>query len=120
MLLFCSLWNSKSTCRADGTRVFWVVEDEHGRWHPDSGALDFAVRRYMLLKFPVPEAGEAAKQILEHEALYQRVARRMGLRVTQHLPEYVDGALLIPRFDRRYMNGTEIRLGVESSTRSPA
>jgi serine/threonine-protein kinase HipA len=93
---------------------FWVVEDEHGRWHPDSGTLDFAVRRYMLLKFPVPEAGEAAKQILEHEALYQRVAQRLGLRVTQHLPEYVDGALLIPRFDRRYMNGTEIRLGVES------
>jgi hypothetical protein len=79
---------------------FWVVEDGRGRWHPDSGALDFAVRRYMLWKFPVPEAGEFARQILEHEALYQRVAQRIGLRVTQQLPEYVDGALLIPRFDR--------------------
>jgi hypothetical protein len=52
------------------------------------------------LKFPVPESGEFARQILEHEALYQRVAQRIGLRVTQQLPEYVDGALLIPRFDR--------------------
>jgi serine/threonine-protein kinase HipA len=93
---------------------FWVVEDENGRWHPDSGALDFAVRRYMLLKFPVPEAGEFAKDILAHEALYQRVGQRLGLRVTQPLPEFVDGALLIPRFDRRFVNGAEIRLGVES------
>jgi serine/threonine-protein kinase HipA len=93
---------------------FWVVEDENGRWHPDSGALGFTVRRYMLLKFPVPEAGECAKEILHHEALYQRVARRLGLRVTQHLPESVGGALLIPRFDRLFVDGTEVRLGVES------
>jgi serine/threonine-protein kinase HipA len=93
---------------------FWVVEDENGRWHPDSGALSFAVRRYMLLKFPVPEAGEFAKEILAHEALYQRVGQRMGLRVTQCLPEFVDGALLIPRFDRGFVNAAEMRLGVES------
>lgn len=93
---------------------FWVVEDERGRWHPDSGALDFPVRRYVLLKFPVPEAGERAREILQHEALYQRVAMHMGLRVTQHQPEFVDGALLIPRFDRRFAHGAEVRLGVES------
>jgi len=93
---------------------FWVVEDANGRWHPDSGALDFPVRRYLLLKFPVPEAGERATEILQHEALYQRVAMHMGLRVTQHQPEFVDGALLIPRFDRRFLHGAEVRLGVES------
>ncbi|MBS0421775.1 MAG: HipA domain-containing protein [Proteobacteria bacterium] len=93
---------------------FWVVEDEKGRWHPDSGALYFPVRRYMLLKFPVPEAGEFAREILEHEARYQRVAMQVGLRVTQQLPEVVDGALLIPRFDRRFVRGVELRLGVES------
>lgn len=93
---------------------FWVVEDESGRWHPDSGVLGFAVRRYMLLKFPVPEAGNAARQILQHEALYQKIAQILGLRVTQQLPEFVDGALLIPRFDRRFTNGVEVRLGVES------
>lgn len=93
---------------------FWVVEDEQGRWHPDNGALGFPVRRHMLLKFPVPEAGEWAREILYHEARYQRIAQRLGLRVTQVLPEAVDGALLIPRFDRRFADGQEVRLGVES------
>jgi serine/threonine-protein kinase HipA len=93
---------------------FWVVEDENGRWHPDSGALGFAVRRYMLLKFPVPEAGKSAQEILQHEALYQRVGQILGIRVTRQLPEFVDGALLIPRFDRLFLDGAEVRLGVES------
>jgi serine/threonine-protein kinase HipA len=93
---------------------FWVVEDSSGRWHPDSGALAFAPRRYALLKFPVPEAGPRAATILRHEAAYQRVAQRLGLRVTPVLPEAVGEALLIPRFDRRQANGVEVRLGVES------
>jgi serine/threonine-protein kinase HipA len=93
---------------------FWVAEDEDGRWHPDSGALRFPIRRHALLKFPVPEAGARAQDILRHEAAYQRIAQQLGLRVTESLPTFVDGALLIPRFDRRYENGTEVRLGVES------
>jgi serine/threonine-protein kinase HipA len=93
---------------------FWVVEDAQGRWHPDSGALAFAPRRYALLKFPVPEAGPRAADILRHEAAYQRVAQQLGMRVTESLPEVVGDALLIPRFDRRQANGIEVRLGVES------
>ena len=81
-----------------------------GRWHPDSGVIGFPVRRYALLKFPVPEAGPRAEQILRHEAAYLRVAQRLGLRVTQALPEFVDGALLIPRFDRQVVEGREVRL----------
>jgi serine/threonine-protein kinase HipA len=93
---------------------FWVVEDLRGRWHPDSGVIGFPVRRYALLKFPVPEAGPRAEQILRHEAAYLRVAQRQGLRVTPALPEFVGGALLIPRFDRRTVACREVRLGVES------
>jgi serine/threonine-protein kinase HipA len=93
---------------------FWVVEDMRGRWHPDSGVIGFPARRYALLKFPVPEAGPRAEQILRHEAAYLRVAQRLGLRVTQALPQFVGGALLIPRFDRRTVEGREVRLGVES------
>lgn len=93
---------------------FWVVQDENGQWHPDSGLLGFPVRRYALLKFPVPEAGPRAELILRHEAAYQRVAQRLGLRVTEALPEFVGGALLIPRFDRRSVGEREVRLGVES------
>lgn len=93
---------------------FWVVEDEQGRWHPDSGEIPFGIRRHALLKFPVSESGPRAADILRHEAAYQRVAARVGLRVTSPLPEFADGALLIPRFDRRVIDGREIRLGVES------
>jgi len=93
---------------------FWVVQDEGGRWHPDDGYLADIARRYALLKFPVPEAGRRASEILRHEAAYQRVAARLGLRVTSELPEFIDGALLIPRFDRRCTVHGEVRLGVES------
>jgi serine/threonine-protein kinase HipA len=93
---------------------FWVVEDEGGRWHPDDGHLGDIARRYALLKFPLPEAGQRAADILRHEAAYQRVAARLGLRVTHELPEFIDGALLIPRFDRRSTPQGETRLGVES------
>jgi serine/threonine-protein kinase HipA len=91
-----------------------VAQDENGQWHPDSGSLGFPVRRYALLKFPVPEAGPRAEVILRHEAAYQQVAQRLGLRVTETLPRFVGGALLIPRFDRRYVDNREVRLGVES------
>jgi serine/threonine-protein kinase HipA len=93
---------------------FWVVQDKQGNWHPDAGQLAADVRRHALLKFPVPDAGPRAVDILRHEAAYQRVAQRMGLRVTPELPQFIDGALLVPRFDRRVGSGDEIRLGVES------
>lgn len=97
---------------------FWIVEDMQGQWHPDGGNLPFPIRRYALLKFPMPEAGARAGMILRHEARYQRVAARCGLRVTKELPTELpaaaDGALLLPRFDRRWDGGKEVRLGVES------
>ena len=93
---------------------FWVAQDTEGHWHPDNGELGMDVCRYALLKFPVPEAGARALDILRHEAAYQKVARAMNVRVTPELPEFIDGALLIPRFDRRVGSAGEIRLGVES------
>lgn len=92
---------------------FWVVQDANGQWYPDDGNCDGFAQKFALLKFPVPEAGINAERILRHEALFQRVAQRIGLRTTKELPEFVDGALLVPRFDRRLNNQVE-RLGVES------
>ncbi|HWK52231.1 MAG TPA: HipA domain-containing protein [Steroidobacter sp.] len=92
---------------------FWVVQDASGHWYPDDGNCDAFASKFALLKFPVPEAGSNAERILRHEALFQRVARRIGLRTTEELPEFVDGALLVPRFDRRRKRLVE-RLGVES------
>lgn len=92
---------------------FWVVQDANGQWYPDDGNCDAFASRFALLKFPAPEAGANAERILRHEALFQRVARRVGLRTTDDLPEFVNGALLVPRFDRRHKQYVE-RLGVES------
>ena len=93
---------------------FWVIETDEGRWLPDDGRFGAIARRHALLKFPLPEAGPRAVDILSHEAAYQRVARQFGLSVTPDLPEFIGGALLIPRFDRRRAAEGEIRLGVES------
>lgn len=92
---------------------FWVVQDAGGRWYPDDGNCDAFAQSFALLKFPVPEAGANASLMLRHEELFQRVARRLGLRTTHQLPRYIDGALLVPRFDRRQQGGVD-RLGVES------
>jgi serine/threonine-protein kinase HipA len=93
---------------------FWVVCDADGRWYPDDGRCDDFAFDHALLKFPVPEAGQHAQLMLLHEALYQLVARHMGLRVTSELPQFIDGALLVPRFDRRVRGNSIERLGVES------
>lgn len=94
---------------------FWVIRNSAGRWHPDDGAFGGSAQCHALLKFPVPEAGPRAAEMLRCEAAYQRVAKKAGLRVTLELPEYVgDTALLIPRFDRRVDAHGEVRLGVES------
>src|ERR1700719_308972 len=70
---------------------FWVAQDAQGRWHPDNGQPGAPARRYALLKFPVPEAGARAVDILRHEAAYQKIARVLGLRVTAELPEFIGG-----------------------------
>src|ERR1700723_1036136 len=81
---------------------FWVVQDATGQWHPDDGGFGTSVRRQALLKFPVPEAGPRAGDMLWGGAAFSRVFKQAGLRVTPDLPEFVgDRALLIPRFDRR-------------------
>jgi serine/threonine-protein kinase HipA len=93
---------------------FWIVQDALGQWYPDDGNCDAFAVKHALLKFPVPEAGPNAQRILRNEAAYQRVAQRLGIRTTNELPQYADGALVIPRFDRRTRTGFVERLGVES------
>jgi serine/threonine-protein kinase HipA len=93
---------------------FWVVQDSLGNWYPDDGRCDEFAAKHALLKFPVPESGHYSQIILRNEAAYQRVARQLGLRTTDEAPQFIDGALLVPRFDRRGSPGHVERLGVES------
>ncbi len=93
---------------------FWIVRDADGNWYPDDGNCDAFAIDHALLKFPVPEAGDHARLILRNEAAFQRVAQKIGLRTTRELPRYINGALVVPRFDRRSDKGKVVRLGVES------
>lgn len=94
---------------------FWVVQDRNGQWYPDDGGCDAFAASYSLLKFPVPDAGVHASLILRNEAAYQRVAQRLGMRTTRELPHFIDGALVVPRFDRRTRTESGVdKLGVES------
>jgi serine/threonine-protein kinase HipA len=93
---------------------FWIVQDAEGRWYPDDGNCDGFAQAHALLKFPVPEAGINAQRILKNEAAFQCVAQRLGMRTTDEHPYYADGALVVPRFDRRVRDGRVERLGVES------
>ena len=94
---------------------FWVVQDRDGQWYPDDGGCDEFAVKHALLKFPVAEAGMNAQRILQNEAAYQRIAQRLGIRTTDELPQFINGALIVPRFDRRTRTGGVVdRLGVES------
>jgi serine/threonine-protein kinase HipA len=93
---------------------FWVVQDKDGNWYPDDGGCDDFAVKHALLKFPVAEAGINAQRILQNEAAYQRIAQRLDIRTTADLPQFIKGALIVPRFDRRTLNGGVERLGVES------
>jgi len=94
---------------------FWVVQDKEGQWYPDDGGCDEFAVKHALLKFPVVEAGVNAQRILQNEAAYQRVAQHLGIRTTDELPQFINGALIVPRFDRRTRAEAKIdRLGVES------
>lgn len=94
---------------------FWVVQDQDGQWYPDDGGCDEFAVKHALLKFPVAEAGMNAQRILQNEAAYQRIAQQLGIRTTDELPRFINGALIVPRFDRRTRaDGAIDRLGVES------
>jgi serine/threonine-protein kinase HipA len=93
---------------------FWAVQTDEGRWLPDDGRWGDRARRHMLIKFPDPAAGPQATEVLRLEAAYQRVAQQLGLFAAPELPQFINGLLLIHRFDRRRGAEGEVRLGVES------
>lgn len=76
-----------------------LTEDATGRLHLDHMLPDAQARKHWLVKFGRGE-DERLARILELEAPYMRLARRMGARVHGDLI-LLQKALFIPRFDRR-------------------
>lgn len=92
---------------------FLLREDERGRWHADGALGDAATRGVWLVKFP-RSSHRNDRLVLQSEAPYMRIAKRLGARVAEP-PTWEEDTLFVRRFDRvRLPDGRIERLGLES------
>ncbi|MGE3756466.1 MAG: type II toxin-antitoxin system HipA family toxin, partial [Pseudobdellovibrionaceae bacterium] len=92
---------------------FLLVQDSKEKWHGDGAISDSQIKESWLVKFPRGKK-ESDYKILELEAAYYRIAKKMGVRV--HGPLLWDqDALFVPRFDREIQPQKGlVRKGLES------
>ncbi len=92
---------------------FLLREDHEDRWHADGALSDERTKACWLVKFPRTR-DDVDRLILEAEAAYHRVARRVGLRAYESVTWEQD-CLFVPRFDHHARDrGPISRLGLES------
>jgi serine/threonine-protein kinase HipA len=103
---------SGSTGAGGDSPKFLLREDAKGRWHADGALPDAATRRCWLVKFPRTNE-PSDRLILEAEAGYHAVAKRVGVR-TEGDVTWESDCLFARRFDRVVRKGTVERLGLES------
>ncbi|MFT4977495.1 MAG: serine/threonine-protein kinase HipA [Myxococcota bacterium] len=89
-----------------------LVADAGGSFHADGALPDARAARHYIVKFPRGRRQRDA-QVLANEAPYLEVLRALGLRCGAPLV-HEDGALFVPRFDRRVADGGVERWGMES------
>lgn len=89
-----------------------LTEDSAGRLHADGALPDARAQRHWIVKFPRGRR-QADLTVLANEAPYLEVARALGLLCSEPAT-YLDGALFVPRFDRRVLGEGVERLGLES------
>jgi serine/threonine-protein kinase HipA len=90
-----------------------MTQANDGLYYPDSVVTDDEAMRHVIVKL-VRSNDPVDRLILQGEALYSRIARGIGLDVSEP-STYAEGVLIIPRFDRKKRGdkGT-VRLGQES------
>lgn len=88
---------------------FLLREDVDGRFHADGALVDERTARCWIVKFS-RSMHARDRLVLEAEAPYLELARRLGLRVGAALSWDRDG-LFIPRFDRVVARGPRVRGG---------
>tara|TARA_B100000676_G_C18049919_1_gene830449 strand:+ start:247 stop:1533 length:1287 start_codon:yes stop_codon:yes gene_type:complete len=89
-----------------------LTEADDGLLYLDHTLPDYRARKHWLVKFQRSNQADL-KLILECEAKYMSLARHLGLRVHGELENH-NGALFIPRFDRRCEKGNVTRIAQES------
>jgi len=93
---------------------YLLVEDHAGMFHAEGALTDDRIKVFWLVKFPRGRRSEARnEQVLRNEAPYLEVARHFGIRTGNPL-RYDQGALFVPRFDRRVADGRVEHLGMHS------
>ncbi|MEJ2478234.1 MAG: HipA domain-containing protein [Desulfobacterales bacterium] len=89
---------------------YLLVEDHAGRFHAEGALPDEKARGFWLVKFPRGRrTDQRNQQVLKNESPYLEVARDFGIRTGEALV-YEEGALFVPRFDRKVSNGRVERL----------
>lgn len=83
-----------------------------GLWYPDPVVPDGNAVEHVLVKL-LRSNDESDRLILEAEAAYARIAASFGIRV-HGTARYGNASLIVPRFDRRVLDGRVFRLGQES------
>ncbi|MBY5890687.1 type II toxin-antitoxin system HipA family toxin [Rhizobium leguminosarum] len=90
-----------------------MTQANDGLFYPDSFVTDDEAVRHVIVKL-VRSNEPVDRLILEGEALYSRIAQKIGLNVSEP-STYAEGVLVIPRFDRKKKKGGgTVRLGQES------
>jgi serine/threonine-protein kinase HipA len=93
---------------------YLLVEDDAGLFHSEGALPDEKARKFWLVKFARGRrTDERNQQVLRNEAAYLEVARDFGIRTGEPLI-YEEGALFVPRFDRKVSDGRVERLGMNS------
>lgn len=89
-----------------------LTRAKDGLHYPDSILADEQVEAHFIVKMSRARFSED-RLILWSEVSYHNIARRLGLRVGPPL-QYSNDTLIIPRFDRKVVDGKVVRLGQES------
>lgn len=91
---------------------FLLTLDYNNHWHADGALPDSKAFKHFIVKFPRGSLS-SDRAVLRNEAAYYQVAKDVGLRV-HALPELINNALFIQRFDREKIQKKVVRYGQES------
>ncbi|WP_416797461.1 type II toxin-antitoxin system HipA family toxin [Ciceribacter azotifigens] len=90
-----------------------MTQAADGLYYPDSFVTDDEAERHVIVKL-VRSNEPVDRLILEGEAIFSRIAREIGLNVSEPSTS-AEGVLIIPRFDRKKKEGGgTVRVGQES------
>lgn len=102
---------------SSGLQAEWpkvaMTQANDGLYYPDVLVGDGEAVRHVIIKL-VRSNDPRDEAILKGEAIYSQIAKRIGLNVLEP-SRYASGVLVVPRFDRRIMDGGAVeRIGQES------